>query len=244
MQPPSPRTEHRSDYGGWRRPRTPERPNRTSEATSHPRAGQPSGGQGSPEYARAQPHMFHNANPFSASSPQSQREVDATRQPGNVIPQRPNSQPIGSVAPGDGPNQRYDPVGYRRPMFGYSAAEQRKEMEERERRERAMHEHRPPVGHADRERAATAQPLSHSAFSPPSEQRPVPRQHGQPGPAGPPGVYGPYGREPSKEMLREGHYPQRPDFLGMFRTGRDQPPESRPLEQNSKAATESPFQRP
>ncbi|KAF1991407.1 Rxt3-domain-containing protein [Aulographum hederae CBS 113979] len=217
MQPPSPRaqpSEYRPDASRWSRPRTPEKYGmgqpRYQEVTSHPR-----GSHGSPEQARpgehpqVSQHHSHQYPSSSYSSPHDIREPERARQGPNNMPPRPNSQPAGTAAPPEDPAQqsRYEP-GYRRPIFGYSTAEQRKAADEQARHERAMHERR-SIEMAERERAATVQPLSQSSFSPPQGQRHIP-----------PGPYD------NRDYRSEDPYSRRDDYPTLFR--REGPPNDVP----------------
>jgi hypothetical protein len=197
MQPPSPRrglpSGQRPEFQPFRRQPSPDRHLYAGGASRAPEGHGFSGGsptrsysnQGSPEQGRqslpqsAQPYkpmVFQGARHY-APSPNDAHGRDH-RQPSSNVPQRPNSQPMGPHSPHEPLDQEaktvYDALGGRRTMYG--------QPEERRRTLGESHHARPNLGDilgapnqslAERERPVTVNPVSHSLFSPPRDQRSV-----------------------------------------------------------------------
>lgn len=192
MQPPSPRrglsSAPRSDFQPFRRQPSPDRhmygnnTSRTPDAHSYI-AGSPTrsySNQGSPEQGRPslpgtsqpyKPMVFQGQRPYG--SPHDAHARDP-RQPSSSIPPRPNSQPTGPGHPDQEPRNAYDTLGARRAPYGPP--------EERRRTLGDSHHSRPSAAEllggtsqasSDRDRPSTVQPVSHSAFSPPHNNRGV-----------------------------------------------------------------------
>ncbi|KAF2873092.1 histone deacetylation protein Rxt3-domain-containing protein [Massariosphaeria phaeospora] len=192
MQPPSPRrafpSGSRSDVPPYRRQPSPDRyiyagsATRGPEGPSYP-AGSPTrsyNNQGSPEQARQslppslQPYkpMVFQGQRHYASSP-NDAQTRTPRQPSANIPPRPSSQPSGPPGlPEQGAKMIYDSLGGRHHAY--------RPPEERRRTLGESHHTRPNAADllgatsqptADRDRPVTVQPISHSVFSPPHDQR-------------------------------------------------------------------------
>lgn len=218
MQPPSPRRGlppgSRSEFQPFRRQPSPERhvyansTSRAPEGSAYPAAGSPTrpySNHGSPELGRQQlpqnaqpykPMVFQGGSRPYGSSPNDAHARDP-RQLSTALPPRPNSQPTGPPGP---PEQEaraaYDTLGGRRGVYAYP--------EERRRTLGESHHTRPdPVellggitqSSADRDRPVTVQPVAHSAFSPPRDQR------GPPGPNQP--ARGPWRQAVPEDAPRE-----------------------------------------
>ena len=189
MQPPSPRrgpsAGSRSDFQPFRRQPSPDRhvyaggTSRPSDAHNYSARSptRPYGHQASPDQGR--PSQAPSSQPYKPMIFQGQRSYAAApndpyardpRQPPANVPPRPNSQPMG---PGQAGQQSaaYDSSGSRRPPYGPP--------EERRRTLGESHHVRPnvaelvggPAQPSDKDRPSTVQPVSHSSFSPPREQR-------------------------------------------------------------------------
>ncbi|KAF1997873.1 Rxt3-domain-containing protein [Amniculicola lignicola CBS 123094] len=210
MQPPSPRralmSGSRPEFQPFRRQPSPDRhmyPGNTSRAAEGHvySAGSPTRTythQGSPDQGRQplpqtsqpyKPMIFQSSRPY-ASSPSEAHPRDARQLPANMPP-RPNSQPTGPQGALDQETRSvYDALGGRRPLYGPP--------DERRRTLGESHHARPnaadllrghPQTSTERDRPVTVQPVSHSAFSPPHDQRtaagPPPPPHGVWRPSGP-----------------------------------------------------------
>ncbi|KAF1963052.1 Rxt3-domain-containing protein [Byssothecium circinans] len=187
MQPPSPRhglsSAPRSDFQPFRRqpspdrhmygsnaPRAPENHNYNAASPTRSYGNQASPDQGRPSQVQSsqpyKPMVFQGQRPYAAA-PNDAYARDSRQLPANVPP-RPNSQPMG---PGQPTQQSPSYDSSRRPPYGPP--------EERRRTLGESHHVRPNVAElvgdraqaSDRDRPSTVQPVSHSTFSPPRDQR-------------------------------------------------------------------------
>ncbi|KAF2174443.1 Rxt3-domain-containing protein [Zopfia rhizophila CBS 207.26] len=199
MQPPSPRrglsSGSKSEFQPYRRQPSPERHMYTSTASRLPEGhgytvGSPTrsySNHASPELGRQalpqtsqpyRPMVFQSSRPY-ASSPNDSHARDP-RQTSAGIPPRPNSQPSGPPGPPE-PEMKagYDALGGRRVIYGQVTEERRRTLGESHHARPTAAEilGRAPQSSTDRDRPVTVQPVSHSAFSPPRDQRGVPGPH-------------------------------------------------------------------
>jgi hypothetical protein len=194
MQPPSPRRGQnvgsRIDYGqNWRRPQTPEKhplpgalrasDNAPYSASSSPR--QFPGSRGSPEYNRSGPPLLQHLYQSSAAqgtrpyqpSPNDPHEREQARQSEERVPPRPNSQPAAFALPRDtGLRDAMAALAARPPIYGSSPFDHRTGPDEQRHPASTGYGERNGVPVTSREhRPITAEPPSHSAYSPPHDQR-------------------------------------------------------------------------
>ncbi|KAF2678658.1 Rxt3-domain-containing protein [Lentithecium fluviatile CBS 122367] len=191
MQPPSPRrglpSASRPEFQPYRRQPSPDRHiygSSTSRAPEGPSytAGSPTRAyshQGSPDQGRSslsqtsqpyKPMVFQGQRPYAAS-PHDAHARDS-RQPPSSMPPRPNSEPNGPNQPEQDARNMHDTAGQGRAQHG--------QPEERRRTLGESHHARPNAAEllggtssssSDRDRPSTVQPVSHSLFSPPRDQR-------------------------------------------------------------------------
>ncbi|KAF2404959.1 Rxt3-domain-containing protein [Trichodelitschia bisporula] len=220
MQPPSPRRGYSSgprvDYA-WRRPQTPERhpapsafrqPESTYAAGSSPRHF--SAAKGSPDYPRSDaahiPHSYptsvpHGARPYQPPHDVNEREIH--RQPDERAPPRPSSQPVG-LGPVRDSAPRED--AHARPPHSYAASPLSRRPDDS--RQMAYAER-----HLPSDRPVTAEPLSHSVFSPPRIPKQDAIRHEIPG-----GQRHSFSQELRDENSRDGNLIRREEYPQHLRT--------------------------
>ncbi|TKA60191.1 hypothetical protein B0A49_09707 [Cryomyces minteri] len=220
MQPPSPQRTTpvgtRMEFGQYKRPQTPEKQeSRSASRPTDSHAGSAAsperplvGTQKSPEQGRRVVSLGQQAHGTSTSqgfrpyqaAPGKAPTNGPSRQDGTEAPPRPSSQPVDLSTPGrrSETKDRYGTTFFGSRFFGASQEENRRDEQPQPQQEQQQH---PFDRLAERERATTVQPTSHSIYSPPRSLGPI------------------FGQPDGPQMMQRHSlsHPLREDQAGLFR---------------------------